>query len=78
MVFPWIPLLRPVLDASILGFPLAEVIKWAFTTPVQFWVGARFHIGAIKALRNGRQVSLSEQATLFVKRRMSETASGCL
>ena len=56
MVFPWIPLLKPILDADILGFPLAEIIKWAFTTPVQFWIGARFHIGALKALRNGRCV----------------------
>ena len=58
MVFPWFPLLRPVLDAPILGFPFAEVVKWGFTTPVQFWIGARFHLGALKALRNGRHAML--------------------
>ena len=58
MVFPWVPLLRPALDAPLLGFPLAEVVKWGFTTPVQFWIGARFHLGALKALRNGRHAML--------------------
>ena len=54
MVLPWIPRLRALLNAPLFGFPLGEVVKWAFTTPVQFWIGARFHINAFKALRNGR------------------------
>lgn len=29
-------------------------MKWAFTTPVQFVIGWRFHVGAWRALRNGR------------------------
>ena len=54
MVLPWLPGFRVVLQAPLLGFPLGEVVKWAFTTPVQFWIGARFHVNALKALRNGR------------------------
>ena len=54
MVLPHISFLRPLLEAMLLGFPVKELAKWALTTPVQFWIGARFHIGAYKALRNGR------------------------
>jgi Cu+-exporting ATPase len=38
----------------VLGFPAEELVKWAFTTPVQFVIGWRFHVGAWKALRSGR------------------------
>lgn len=54
MVLPALPFVRPLLEAQIFGFPLQEVVKWAFTTPVQFWIGARFHVGAWRALRSGR------------------------
>ncbi len=40
--------------AQVLGFPAEELVKWAFTTPVQFVIGGRFHVGAWKALRSGR------------------------
>lgn len=43
-----------VLSAPILwGFRVDEVVKWLLTTPVQFWIGWRFHKGAWKALRRG-------------------------
>lgn len=54
MVFPMIPAMRPLLEAQTFGFPLDEIIKWAFSTPVQFYIGWRFHIGAWHAIRNGR------------------------
>ena len=54
MVLPALPFFQPMLQAHLLGFPLQELIKWAFTTPVQFWIGARFHLGAWRALRNSR------------------------
>ena len=68
MVFPMVPFCKPVLNLRILGFPLDELIKWGFTTPIQFYIGARFHIGAWKALKGGRQgpltLSASEQADM--------------
>lgn len=39
---------------QFLGFPLNELVKWIFVTPVQYGVGMRFHKGAIRALRAGR------------------------
>lgn len=54
MVLPMIGFMQPLLATMVLGFPLDELIKWAFTTPVQFVIGARFHMGAYKALRGGR------------------------
>lgn len=35
------------------GFRLDELLKWSLATPVQFWIGWRFHKGAYKALRRG-------------------------
>ena len=54
MVFPRIPALQQVLGAMVYGFPLDQLIKWSLTTVVQFFIGWRFHVGAVKALRNGR------------------------
>lgn len=59
MVLPLWPAARPFLKFSIMGFPLEEIIKWAFTTPIQFWIGWRFHAGAYHALRNGRCAAAS-------------------
>jgi len=36
-----------------MGVSIASLLKWALATPVQFYVGARFHTGAYKSLRNG-------------------------
>jgi Cu+-exporting ATPase len=44
---------EPVLSAPVFGFRLDELLKWALATPVQFWIGWRFHKGAAKALRRG-------------------------
>jgi cation transport ATPase len=54
MVLPVVPGARAVLKAPIGGFMLEEVVKWMFTTPIQFWIGWRFHAGAFRALRSGR------------------------
>ena len=48
---------------QVLGFPLDQLVKWAFTTPVQFWCGLRFHRGAITALRNGGPSGLPPPAS---------------
>jgi Cu+-exporting ATPase len=37
----------------VFGFRLDELLKWGLATPVQFWIGWRFHKGAAKALRRG-------------------------
>eukprot|EP00884_Botryococcus_braunii_P009380 jgi/Botrbrau1/18443/Bobra.0072s0030.1 len=54
MVLPLYPAARSFLRYPIAGFPLEEIIKWGFTTPIQFWIGWRFHAGAYHALRKGR------------------------
>ena len=54
MVLPMMPGCDALFKAHLLGFPLDELLKWALATPVQFWIGWRFHAGAWKALRNGR------------------------
>ena len=66
MVLPMLPGLAPVLEARILGgFPLDEVVKWAFATPVQFYIGWRFHAGAWNALRNGRCARMHKIPSVF-------------
>lgn len=42
-----------VLSSPLLGFRVDELLKWALATPVQFWIGWRFQVGAWKALRRG-------------------------
>lgn len=54
MVLPHVPHMSTLLGTMVLGFPARELLKWALTTPVQFWIGARFHTGAYRALRSGR------------------------
>lgn len=41
----------PHLPFSVLGLPLSSLLKWLLTTPVQFWVAWRFHVGAYKAIK---------------------------
>ena len=54
MVLPPMGIAHCVYSTMILGFPLNELIKWAFATPVQFWMGWRFHKGAWKAIKSRR------------------------
>eukprot|EP00891_Asterochloris_glomerata_P002470 jgi/Astpho2/2470/e_gw1.00048.183.1_t len=54
MVLPMMPVCEQLFSLMIFGFPVNELIKWAFVTPVQVWIGGRFHVGAWKALRSGR------------------------
>ena len=54
MVFPMVPAMRPFLLAQVLGFPVDEIVKWLLVTPVQFYIGWRFHKGAWQALWNRR------------------------
>lgn len=39
---------------TLAGFPLDQLLRLAFATPVQYWCGWRFHRGAVLALRGGR------------------------
>ena len=54
MVLPMMPGCQALFRTRLLGFPLDELLKWLLATPVQFWIGWRFHAGAWKALKNGR------------------------
>ena len=48
MVFPMIPVVRDIIKMKVFGMPFDSMLKWALTTPVQFWIGKRFHVGAWK------------------------------
>ncbi len=51
-----LPLVAPMLFLPFgLNLMLPPWLQWALATPVQFWLGARFYLGAFKALkaRNG-------------------------
>ncbi|GAB4822580.1 hypothetical protein N2152v2_009626 [Parachlorella kessleri] len=54
MVLMYIPGPKEGLDTRVLGFPLLEILTFCLATPVQFWVGWTFHVGAYRALRRGR------------------------
>ena len=54
MLLPMVGLGKWLSTVQICGFPLEELIKWAFTTPIQFGIGMRFHTGAYRAIRSGR------------------------
>lgn len=54
MVFPMMPIMQPFFALQVAGFPLDEIAKWMLVTPVQFYIGWRFHKGAWQALWNRR------------------------
>ena len=61
MVFPMIPMLSGpggvfewIYLTIVFGFPLDQLLKFAFATPVQFGVGWQFHAGAYRALKARR------------------------
>ena len=69
-ICPHIPAAHRLLDDHVGPFRLHSVLMFIFATPVQFWVGMRFHTGAIKALRNRAAnmdvlVSLGTNASYF-------------
>ena len=45
MILPMIPAVAPALHALILGFPLAELVKWALATPASWGRGRGFMWG---------------------------------
>ncbi|QDZ18079.1 heavy metal transporting ATPase [Chloropicon primus] len=49
------PGLHRILMSEVWGvfLPLHQVLKIALATPVQFWIGRRFYVGAYNALRHG-------------------------
>lgn len=63
MVFPPLHWMNWLYTVMLFGFPLNELLKWALATPVQFWVGARFHLGAWRALR-GRRANMDVLVSL--------------
>jgi Cu+-exporting ATPase len=72
MVLPMWPPAAAVLSRPVWGgaTTAGTAAKWALVTPVQFGVGARFHAGALAALRRGAAnmdvlVSLGTNAAYF-------------
>lgn len=54
MIFMYIPGIKHGLEAKIVNMlTIGEILRWVFSTPVQFIIGRRFYIGAYKALRHG-------------------------
>ncbi|KAL6770434.1 CTP1B [Auxenochlorella protothecoides x Auxenochlorella symbiontica] len=50
MVLPHLACMAWLYQTQLAGFPADQVLKWALATPVQFGCGARFHVGALRAL----------------------------
>ncbi|KAK4260574.1 hypothetical protein QN277_003670 [Acacia crassicarpa] len=54
MVLMHIPGISHVLDMKVVNnLTIGLIVRWEFSTPVQFYIGRRFYIGAYKSLRNG-------------------------
>ncbi|CAI8589268.1 unnamed protein product [Vicia faba] len=54
MVLMYIPGIKHVLEIKIVNMlNIGLLVKWEFSTPVQFIIGRRFYVGAYKALRKG-------------------------
>ncbi|XP_020597036.1 probable copper-transporting ATPase HMA5 [Phalaenopsis equestris] len=54
MVFMYIPGINHALDTKVVNMlTIGELLRWIFSTPVQFIIGRRFYIGSYKALRHG-------------------------
>ncbi|KAF7849654.1 hypothetical protein BT93_L0425 [Corymbia citriodora subsp. variegata] len=54
MVFIYIPGIKGGLDTKIANMMnVGELLRWIFSTPVQFVIGRRFYAGSYKALRHG-------------------------
>lgn len=54
MIFPMIPFLRPIVRYQLIAgrLWLGDLLSFALTFPVQFWLGARFYRNAWKALKH--------------------------
>ncbi|KAL8543702.1 hypothetical protein ACS0TY_004316 [Phlomoides rotata] len=54
MIFMYIPGIKHGLETRVVNMlNIGEILRWIFSTPVQFIIGRRFYIGAYKALRHG-------------------------
>ncbi|XP_077223878.1 putative copper-transporting ATPase HMA5 [Tasmannia lanceolata] len=54
MVFMYIPGIKHGLDTKVVNMlTIGELLRWIFSTPVQFIIGRRFYTGSYKALRHG-------------------------
>jgi len=53
MILPHLGMFTWIYSGIINKVSLASFLKWGLATPVQFVVGARFHTGAYKSLKNG-------------------------
>ena len=71
MVFSWIPALSGLFHRNVVpGLSIRALVLLVLSTPVQFWLGRSFHIGAWKALRHRAAnmdtlVSLGTNAAYF-------------
>lgn len=56
MVLPMVPGVSSswLYTTDVFGFPLDQLLKFGFATPVQFVIGFQFHAGAWRALKAGR------------------------
>lgn len=54
MVLPRIPAVDAGLRTRVWAFSVGDWLRWAFTTPVEYGIGWRFHRGAWRSLRHGR------------------------
>lgn len=53
MILPYMPMFTWIYSGIVKKVSLASFLKWGLATPVQFVIGARFHTGAYKSLKNG-------------------------
>lgn len=70
MVLPAWPLFLRWLEMPFLGFELGDILKLLLASPVHFWIGQRFHIGAWRSLQRHSAnmdvlVSLGTNAAFF-------------
>lgn len=54
MVFMYIPAINHGLETKIMNMlTVGQLVRWVLATPVQFYFGRRFYVGAYKSLRHG-------------------------
>merc|ERR1711991_37574 len=71
MIFDWIPTMMVIFEKEVTpGLSIRSLVLLILATPVQFWLGRSFHLGALKAARHCKAtmdtlVSLGTNAAYF-------------
>jgi Cu+-exporting ATPase len=71
MIFDWIPTMMVIFEKEVTpGLSIRSLVLFILATPVQFWLGRSFHLGALKAARHCKAtmdtlVSLGTNAAYF-------------